>query len=77
VVSYALYAASPETAARLGTERLIWTLPLVLFGVFRFLYLLYQRPSDRNPTEAILGDPPFLINMALWAATVFALIYGF
>ncbi len=76
VVSYALYAASPDTAARLGTDLLIWTLPLVLFGVFRFLFLLYQRPSERNPTEAILTDLPFLSNMALWAAAVFALIYG-
>ncbi len=75
VVGYALYAVAPETAARLGTPYLVATLPMVLFGIFRFLYLLYQRPSLRNPTEAILLDPPFLINMALWAATVVALIY--
>ena len=76
VVSYALYAASPETAERLGTPYLIWTLPLVLFGIFRFLYLLHQRPNDRTPTDAILTDVPFLANMALWAAVVVALIYG-
>jgi hypothetical protein len=75
VVAYALYAASPETAERLGTPHLIWTLPLVLFGIFRYLYLMYQRPSARNPTEAILGDLPFLANLALWSATVVALVY--
>ncbi|KAB2961875.1 MAG: decaprenyl-phosphate phosphoribosyltransferase, partial [Thermoanaerobaculia bacterium] len=76
VVCYALYAASSETAARLGTKRLIWTVPLVLFGIFRFLYLLYQRPGERNPTETILHDAPFLTNMALWGLLVVALIYG-
>jgi 4-hydroxybenzoate polyprenyltransferase len=76
VVCYALYAVAPETAARLGTPHLIWTLPMVLFGIFRFLYLLYQRIGERNPTEAILRDAPFVANMALWAAVVVALIYG-
>lgn len=76
VVSYALYTVAPETSARLGTRHLIWTLPLVLFGIFRFLYLLHQRPGARNPTETILSDPPFLVNMALWGATVLLLIYG-
>jgi 4-hydroxybenzoate polyprenyltransferase len=75
VVSYALYAVAPETALRLGTPYLVWTVPLVLFGVFRFLYLLYQRPSERNPTETILTDAPFLANVALWLGMVVALIY--
>ncbi|HSM14094.1 MAG TPA: decaprenyl-phosphate phosphoribosyltransferase [Thermoanaerobaculia bacterium] len=77
MISYALYTTDPRTALRLGTENLIWTLPLVLFGIFRFLYLLYQRPSEKNPTEAILTDWPFLANMALWSALVMALVYGF
>ena len=40
------------------------------------LDLLHQRPGARNPTETILSDPPFLVNMALWGATVLFLIYG-
>lgn len=75
LLSYALYSVAPETAERLGTTRLVWTIPFVLFGIFRFLYLLYQRPSERNPTERILVDPPFVINFALWGALVVALIY--
>jgi 4-hydroxybenzoate polyprenyltransferase len=76
LVAYALYAVAPETAEKLGTPHLVWTMPMVLFGIFRFLYLLYQRPTERNPTEAILADPPFLVNVGLWGATVVALIYG-
>jgi len=76
VICYALYAGAPETAAKLGTPYLIATLPLVLYGIFRFLYLLYQRPGRRNPTEAILADVPFLANLVLWALLVVALVYG-
>ena len=76
VVSYALYAISPETAARFHSRWLVYTVPLVLFGIFRYLYLVYQKPEERNPTEAILKDPPFLINMALWAAAVVWIVYG-
>lgn len=76
VVSYALYAISEETVERFGTDALIYTELFVLFGIFRYLYLIYQRRDERNPTEVILRDAPFLINLALWGLTVVALIYG-
>jgi 4-hydroxybenzoate polyprenyltransferase len=76
VVSYALYAVAPETVAKFHTQGLIYTIPLVLFGIFRYLYLMYQRSEQRNPTEAILGDPPFLINIALWGMAVVWIVYG-
>jgi 4-hydroxybenzoate polyprenyltransferase len=76
VVCYALYAISPETAARFDSRWLVYTVPLVLFGIFRYLYLIYQSPEERNPTEAILTDPPFLINLALWGLAVVWIVYG-
>ncbi len=76
VVSYAIYAISPETVERFQTRNLIFTIPLVLFGIFRYLYLIYQKPTDENPTEAILSDPPFLVNMVLWAAAVMWIVYN-
>lgn len=76
IVSYALYTVDPGTAARLGTPHLIVTVPLALYGIFRFLFLLYQRPDRQSPTDAILHDPPFLINLALWGLVVVFLIYG-
>lgn len=76
VVSYALYAAAPETVAKFGTPNLIYTLPMVLFGIFRYLYLMYQRPGKKNPTEAILSDVPFLVNIAIWGITVASIVYG-
>ena len=67
VVSYAMYAISPETIEKFHTRDLIYTIPMVLFGIFRYLYLIYQRPSTRTPTEAILRDPPVLVTLLIWA----------
>jgi 4-hydroxybenzoate polyprenyltransferase len=76
VVSYALYSVAPETVQKYHTQNLVFTIPLVLYGIFRYLYLMYQRPDERNPTEAILRDKPFLLNILLWGLTVVAIVYG-
>jgi len=76
VIAYAVWAISPETVEKFDTRDLIYTMPFVLFGIFRYLYLIYQRPSERNPTEAILGDKPFLVNILLWVTSVLWVIYG-
>jgi 4-hydroxybenzoate polyprenyltransferase len=75
VVSYALYAVAPETVEKYHTQNLVYTIPMVLFGIFRYLYLMYQQSGERNPTEAILRDPPFLINMAVWGLAVVWIVY--
>lgn len=77
VVCYALYAVAPETVAKFGTDRLLLTLPMVLFGIFRYLYLVHRPGELRNPTEAILRDPPFLANIALWAAAAAGIVHAF
>jgi len=76
VVSYALYAVAPETVQKYHTENLVYTIPMVLFGIFRYLYLTYQQSGDRNPTEAILRDAPFLINIVLWGLAAVWIVYG-
>jgi 4-hydroxybenzoate polyprenyltransferase len=76
VVSYALYATAPDTVKRFGSPNLVYTVPFVLFGVFRYLYLVYQKRSERNPTEALLSDKPFLANLLLWGLAVLWIVYG-
>ena len=66
VVAYALYAFSPEVADKLGTEWMGLTIPFVVFGIFRYLYLVYHRGYGQNPTALILRDRPLLLNLALW-----------
>lgn len=75
LMAYALYTVSPETAARLGTTQLPLTFPFVLYGIFRYLYLLYRRDLGGNPSEHLLTDRALLVDVALWAATVVALLY--
>ena len=75
VISYALYTVSPETVTRFGTRDLVLSLPFVLYGIFRYLYLVYLRPSGENPTEVILKDVPFLANLGLWFVVVLIVVY--
>jgi 4-hydroxybenzoate polyprenyltransferase len=77
VVSYALYCAAPETVERFRTDFLVYTIPFVLFGIFRYLYLMYQAPTQINPTEAVIRDLPSLINIALWGSAVLGIVYFF
>ncbi len=76
VVSYALYAVDASTVEKFGSDRLVFTLPMVLFGVFRYLYLIYQRHEKRNPTEEVLRDLPSVINVVLWGVVVVWIVYG-
>lgn len=76
VVCYALYAVAPETVEKYESDYLVYTLPMVLFGIFRYLFLIYQSSRSRNPTETMLGDIPFLINLAVWGLAVMWILYG-
>ncbi|MCB1056467.1 MAG: decaprenyl-phosphate phosphoribosyltransferase [Acidobacteria bacterium] len=76
VVCYALYAVAPETVDKYESDYLVYTLPMVLFGIFRYLFLIYQSTHHRNPTETMLGDVPFLVNLAVWGLAVTWIIYG-
>lgn len=75
LIAYALYTVSPDTVARAGTDRLPATIPFVLYGIFRYLYLVHQKQTGGNPSTLILGDRPLLACIALWAATVGVLLY--
>ncbi len=75
ILTYALYTLAPETVDKFQTKALIYTLPFALFGIFRYLYLVYQVDDERNPTETILYDPPSLLNSLLWGISVIAVIY--
>ena len=75
VTAYALYTMSPETVAKFHTQLLPATLPFVLYGIFRYLYLLYRRQMGGNPSELFLNDPPLLLNTLLWMLAVVLIIY--
>ena len=75
VISYALYTMWPETVAKFGTHNLVYTTPFVIFGVFRYLYLVHQRAEGGAPERIPVGDAPMLVNLALWLLTVGLVLY--
>lgn len=75
VVAYAIYTVSPEVREKLGTDSLYLTIPFVLFGIFRYLYLVHQRDEGGNPTQLLLTDRPLLADVLLWVATAALLLY--
>ncbi len=75
LICYVLYTMDPNTIAKFGTEDLIYTVPFVLFGIFRYLFLIHRATDERNPTESMLSDGPFVFNLVLWAAVVIFILY--
>jgi len=75
VIAYALYTVSEETITRFGTRNLIFTLPFIFYGIYRYLYLIHEKRTGGNPTSAVLHDRPLLINCLLWGIVVFLIIY--
>ncbi len=75
ITSYSLYVFAPETAARFGTPYMGLSLPFVLYGLFRYLYLVKVVGKGESPERIVVSDAPFVINLLLWVATVFVIIY--
>jgi 4-hydroxybenzoate polyprenyltransferase len=76
VTTYALYTMSPETVAKFHTRLLPLTLPFVLYGIFRYLYLLYRRDLGGNPSDLLVTDRGLMLDALLWMVTTLAIIYG-
>ncbi len=75
VTAYAFYTLSPETHEKYKTTALAWTIPFVIYGVFRYLYLVHQREQGGSPTDILVSDRPLLLTVALWALTIVAIVY--
>ncbi len=75
LVAYSVYATSAETAERLKTTRLGLTIPFVLYGIFRYLYLVHQKRAGGSPADLLLTDRPLLACVGLWALGVALILY--
>ena len=76
VVSYAIYTIWPGTVEKVGSASLVYTVPFVVYGVLRYLYLMFARRGGGKPARSLVSDAPLAINIALWVAVVIAIIYG-
>jgi len=75
VIAYCLYTIAPETVAKFGTHDLMLTVPFVLYGIYRYLYLVYRREMGGAPEQALLTDAPLAVDVLLWMASVVVAIY--
>lgn len=74
-ISYALYTVAERTVTIYGTENLIFTTVFVLFGIFRYIFLMRGRKTDDNPMHLLLSDVPLVVNILLWFLACVFIIY--
>jgi 4-hydroxybenzoate polyprenyltransferase len=75
IIAYALYTLDPETVTKFSTRNLVFTLVFVIYGLFRYLFLVSNRSLGESPELVIFADKPILICIFLYAVTVFLAIY--
>ncbi len=76
VMTYSLYTLSPDTIAKFGTDRLKLTIPFVLFGVFRYVYLVHRRGAGGQPERVLVRDRGMQLTLLGYAAVVAWAIYA-
>jgi 4-hydroxybenzoate polyprenyltransferase len=69
VLAYTVYALTAH-----DTQALAWTIPFVVFGVFRYLLLLHRTSAGEEPEHTLVTDVPILVTVALWATTCAAIL---
>ena len=70
-----LYCISPQIIAQFHTEHLIYTFPFVLYGIFRYLYLIHSKDRGGSPEKVLFTDLPLLASVVLWGFCCIFIIY--
>ena len=76
VVCYAIYTQWPETVHKFGTARMGFTIPFVMFGLFRYLDNVYRKDKGGRPEQILLTDRVLLLDLALYLVTVLLIFFG-
>ena len=75
ILSYVLYALSPQTTAKFHTRNLQYSIIFVVYGIFRYLYLVFQNKEGGAPEKVLFSDKPLLCDLLLYMAAVIAAVY--
>ncbi len=76
ILCYAMYTVDEGTIRRFGSDRLIWTVPFVVFGLGRYMLLVQTQRGGGSPTRILLGaDGPFLVNALLWVLATGLIVF--
>ncbi len=75
IISYSIYTVWPGTIAKFGTTNLVFTIPFVVFGIMRYLYLVYNRMKGEDPSGVLLSEKQIMIDVFLWIIVTCLIIY--
>lgn len=76
LICYILYTVDRQTVEKFHSKNLLITVPFVLYGLFRFLYLVHQKKSGKDPTAELFTDRPLILDILAWGVTVVIIIYA-
>ena len=74
LVAYSFYTFSAPGLP--ANHSMMLTIPFVMYGIFRYLYLMHQKNLGGAPEDIVLGDKPLLITVLLWGLTAGIVIYS-
>jgi len=76
LIAYSIYTIWPDTVSRFGTEGLLYTIPLVVIGVTRYMFLVYRRNLGGDPSEVLLTEKSLWLTVLAWLVVVALTVYG-
>jgi len=74
ILGYGLYTVSEQAIRAHGHTDLIYTLPFVIYGIFRYLYLLHHQGQGGDPSRDLLTDSHLLVTLAGWLLTTILML---
>lgn len=75
ILAYGLYTVSADTVKHVGTDDLKFTVPFVIYGFFRYLFLMHRRNQGGSPERVLLSDPPLIIDVLLFVGVAAVILY--
>jgi len=75
IVSYCIYTLAPETVIKFHTKKLVYTVPIVIYALFRYLYISREKAGSAMPDRLLFTDAPLLISVILWAGACILLLF--
>jgi len=76
LIAYSIYTIWPDTVSRFGTDGLMYTIPIVVIGVTRYMFLVYRRNLGGDPSEILLTEKSLWVTVLAWFALVAVMVYG-
>jgi MFS family permease len=77
LMAYILYTLSDDAIHKFGGTKLVYTVPFVIYGIFRYLYLIHLKKEGGNPSRTMMNDIPLLANIVLWGISTVIILYVF